>query len=212
MNLPPLGVSTTLFPWIYWGLWTARNKRIFEGKHTTPEEIIGKAIWFAREWIQAQILQAKTHIRVRQGMDDSRSSGTATLGFTDAAWNATYRSAGCGWILFTPKGSEILHGSCSFHNISSPIMAEAMVVRAALSQAHQIGISEICIKLDCQVLVASLSSHCHPADIYGITRDIETLSSCFSASSFVYISRTLNSQADSLAKAALYSNYLRPTN
>ena len=88
-------------------------------------------------------------------------------------------------------------------------MAEALAVRSALLIALEAGITRICVKSDCQALVAIISSRQHPADLHGITRDIELLSLSFDCISFVYISRNLNFAADTLAKSALYST---PTN
>ncbi|KAF3495385.1 hypothetical protein DY000_02052382 [Brassica cretica] len=48
-------------------------------------------------------------------------------------------------------------------------------IRSALLHALEAGILEICIKSDCQALIAALSSKRHPADLYGITWDIETI-------------------------------------
>ncbi|KAL0712642.1 hypothetical protein Bca4012_019620 [Brassica carinata] len=84
-------------------------------------------------------------------------------------------------------------------------MAEAMAIRSALLHALEAGFSKICIKSDCQALVATITSNRHPADLYGISRDIEYLSSCFLSISFSFISRNLNSLADLLAKSVLYS-------
>ena len=85
------------------------------------------------------------------------------------------------------------------------LMAEAMAVRSALINAREMGFSRICIKSDCQALVAIISSNQHPADLHGITRDIEHLSLSFDCISYVFISRNLNFVADALVKSALYS-------
>ena len=83
-------------------------------------------------------------------------------------------------------------------------MAEALAVREALLHATLLHLSNICLKSDNQVLVKALTSKQHPVELYGINLDIENLSSSFSSVSFSYISRTLNSAADALAKSALY--------
>ena len=68
-----------------------------------------------------------------------------------------------------------LQDARAFEFISSPLMAEAIAIRSALLHALEAGILEICIKSDCQALIAALSSKRHPADLYGITWDIETI-------------------------------------
>ncbi|KAJ4880720.1 Zinc knuckle CX2CX4HX4C protein [Raphanus sativus] len=205
-NLPPLGVTGALFPWICWGLWTARNNLLFENRKFSPTEILARAIINARDWNQAQ-----------NTTTSSQSVGTTSVSlgqqrhspcivcFTDAAWLVTTNRAGCGWSFSIPDVHPSLQGTKTFESVSSSLMAEALAVRSALLHAREAGITEICIKTDCQALVAILLSKRLPAELYGISRDIEILSTYFSCISFIYISRTLNSVADSLAKSALYS-------
>ena len=208
-NLPPLGVSTALFPWIVWGIWTARNSLIFENRHYTPLDIISKSIRMAREWSNAQLTSTPNppthHSRELQPL----ITPPFVFCFTDAAWQAGSNRAGCGWILKDHRDDFLKQGTGTFNNTSSPLMAEALAVRSALLIALDMGITRICIKSDCQALVATIFSKKHPADLHGITRDIELLSLSFNCISFVFISRNLNCAADTLAKSALYS---APTN
>ena len=100
----------------------------------------------------------------------------------------------------------MLQGTKALDCVSSPMMAEDIAIRSDLFHAlDEAGFSQICIKSDCQALVDAISSKRHPGDLYGISRDIEHLSSCFSSISFSIISRNLNSLADSLTKSVLYS-------
>ena len=53
--LPPTGASSAnIFPWLCWAIWITRNKRIFDNKILSPEDIISKAISEAVEWQSAQ--------------------------------------------------------------------------------------------------------------------------------------------------------------
>ena len=54
VNLPPVGSSASLFPWICWGLWINRNLHTFENKQTPPPEILSRATALLREWEAAQ--------------------------------------------------------------------------------------------------------------------------------------------------------------
>ena len=83
-------------------------------------------------------------------------------------------------------------------------MAEALAVRSALLHALEAGYSRICLKSDCQALVAIITSTYHPTELYGITRDIEHLSLSFDCIMFTFIPKNLNVMADSLAKSVLY--------
>ncbi|KAL0751615.1 hypothetical protein Bca101_033618 [Brassica carinata] len=129
--------------------------------------------------------------------------------FTDASWNSTSHKAGGGWYCIDHENVIILQGARVFEIISSPLMAEAIAIRSALLHALEAGITEICIKSDYQALIAAIFSKRFPADLYRISRDIETLSLCFVCISFCFIPRNLNSRADSMAKFVLNSS---PTN
>lgn len=49
--LPPAGITTgSLVPWIFWAIWKARNKFVFEGHSASPEDTLSSAIKLAREW------------------------------------------------------------------------------------------------------------------------------------------------------------------
>lgn len=82
-------------------------------------------------------------------------------------------------------------------------MAEALAVLEAISQARYEGRAKICIKSDSQMLIRAINSGKHQKELYGILHDINQIAACFLEISFVFISRTANCEADSLAKYAL---------
>ena len=56
LNLPPSGmVLGSLFPWICWNIWIARNYKTFEKRNFDAKETLSKAIVDAREWQAAQL-------------------------------------------------------------------------------------------------------------------------------------------------------------
>ncbi|XP_013608331.1 PREDICTED: uncharacterized protein LOC106315106 [Brassica oleracea var. oleracea] len=207
INLPPLGIKETIFPWICWAIWTARNYLIFENRNFEPTDILSKAIANAREWNASQLPGLDPPIARNPRLPPTLTITTEPACFTDAAWHSSTNRAGCGWYILTPEKTITLQGTRMFEHISSPLMAEALAIRSALLHALDAGITLICIKSDCQALINALSSKYHSADIYGIIRDIEALSYRFSRISFSFIPRSQNSMADTLAKSAMYSAF-----
>lgn len=121
-----------------------------------------------------------------------------------------YRStnrAGCGWYNVSFEGDILFQRSCVFEFITSALMAEALSIRSALVHASEAGIFKICIKSDCQALIAAISSKWHSIELFGIIRDIETLFLRFSCISFSFIPRSVNCMADTLAKSVLHSAF-----
>ena len=179
---------------------------IFENRIPSPDEIISKAFRAAREWNAAQSTPEPGPSAQRQRTLQPSSTSTSIACFTDAAWQAGTNKAGCRWIFQDSCNEGLCQGTRTFSYISSALMAEAIAVRSALINACEMGFSKICIKSDFQALVATIiSSNQHPADLHGITRDIEHLSLSFDCISYVFISRNLNFVADALVKSALYS-------
>ncbi|CAN7121846.1 unnamed protein product, partial [Brassica rapa subsp. narinosa] len=206
VSLPPLGVSIDLFLWICWGIWLARNKVVFENRTSSPSEVFSQSVRYSREWQNAQSHQGQQHtptnlhVQPRVGRD-------TIICYSDAAWKHSSPVAGCGWSFQSPQGRILLNGSCTHLHVKSPLQAEALALREAILNAKSLGYSKICFKSDCQGLLAAINSKVPPAELFGIIRDIESLSFSFSACSFVFVSRTANSLTDSLAKSALCNGF-----
>lgn len=62
LNLPLSGLSTIpLYPCLFWQLWKARNRFLFEDKSFSVQKICSKAILAAREWRAAQFSTPIVH-------------------------------------------------------------------------------------------------------------------------------------------------------
>ncbi|XP_013617038.1 uncharacterized protein LOC106377908 [Brassica napus] len=199
--LPPSGVNVDLFPWLCWCIWLARNSLTFEKLDLCPEDIICKTLRPAREWQDSQ--PPKVAQAPNQRRQTSASDQDTVICYTDAAWKPLTGDAGFGWIFQDSTGQTIGQGSSTEPHVASALMAEAIAIREALLHARTLHYSKICIRSDNQVLTKALNSKQHPVEIYGLTLDIETLSSLFSSMQCSFISRSLNISADKLVKSAL---------
>lgn len=60
LSLPPVGISEgPIFPWVFWALWSARNKKVFNAKETTPKEAMTSAVLNTKEWLNARMKEEK---------------------------------------------------------------------------------------------------------------------------------------------------------
>lgn len=143
-NLPPLGVAVNLFPWICWGIWTARNFYVFENRISMPVEIISKSIRTAREWSLAQSTPTSAPSTHHHHMPLPISTSPSVVCFTDAAWQAGSNRAGCGWILKDHRDECLQQGTRTFNHTSLPLMAEALAVRSALLNARSWHYQNLC--------------------------------------------------------------------
>ncbi|CAL9236281.1 unnamed protein product, partial [Arabidopsis halleri] len=100
--LPPTGIGHgLLFPWIMWTIWTCRNKKIFDQKSISSQEIISQATVAAKEWIGARLCHQSPQILSSINPIPEIGAGTIRC-FTDAAWRKDSREAGFGWIFIDP--------------------------------------------------------------------------------------------------------------
>ncbi|XP_018479542.2 uncharacterized protein LOC108850518 [Raphanus sativus] len=208
--LSPLGVTTPILPLILWALWTARNVVIFEQRSYTVEETAIRVIKLAREWSQAQshkkesstTTQGSNFVLPHLGSPLPPPIGT-TIIKTDAAWDKKSQTTGLAWIDAGPPSYRIMQGARIHRNVASPLAAEALAIRTALQDATASKVSLLRTYSDNQTLIRAINGKLFEKEIYGILKDIETLSSLFVESSFCFLSRAKNGQADFLAKSIL---------
>lgn len=179
--LPPSGISLNILPWSLWEIWTSRNALIFEGRRYSPSE---KQVWHAPR-------------------PPSSSDNTKTTCKTDAAWSKEKLLAGLGWIFSGSTLRTPITGSAVEASVKSPLVAEAVAIRAALCMATNLEITLIEVLSDNQTLVRAISGITQAKEIIGIVKDIRSIASEFASSSFSFIPRSQNSTADALAKEAL---------
>ncbi|KAL1214031.1 hypothetical protein V5N11_007392 [Cardamine amara subsp. amara] len=115
-------------------------------------------------------------------------------------------------ILWSHQSTGVVtkHGAAD-QFVLSPLMAEALAIKAALSHALELGISSLCLRSDAQDLVRAISSREYIKELFGILFYIHSLASNFSSLAFVFVPRLSNVAVDDLAKlcGANFSYLLR---
>lgn len=127
---------------------------------------------------------------------------------TDAAWHKDKLVAGLGWVFSGPRLESPIKGSMCEALIGSPLIAEASAVRSAMCMAINLEFSYLEVLSDNLTLIRAISGITQAKEIIGIVKDIRSISTEFASISFAHISRSLNGEADSLAKESLRFSYL----
>ena len=199
-TLPPAGiVSGSLVPWVMWAMWKARNRFVFEGFSSFPEDTLLSAIRLAREWS----LKGKPEISgpfKNRKMSKPVPHGT-TVVRTDAAWCATSKRAGLGWIILAPFQKKTFQQQTEF--VSSPLMAEGLALREAVLTCRRMELRNLRFESDSIQLIKCISSCEVLSELHSVVSDILELSCCFDSFSFEWIPREKNMEADGVAKGAL---------
>ncbi|KAF2535389.1 hypothetical protein F2Q68_00020817 [Brassica cretica] len=170
------------------GLWINRNLRTFENKQTSPPEIPSRAISLLREWETAQPTSSDRSRPLPPQLLTQISSPSTIICNTDAAWNKDTKDSGLAWIFTSPTGREITRG-CSHQTIvSSPLMAEALAIRAALEHAVSLNITIIWLRSDCKGLIQAIFTNQRSVELFGVLSDIESTI----ISSFAFFTHLLN--------------------
>ncbi|KAF3585036.1 hypothetical protein F2Q69_00030319 [Brassica cretica] len=98
--------------------------------------------WGAKEWSAAQLDSDASNNNTKVPtlpLLPSMPEETTTCN-TDAAWNPISREAGLGWILSNQDTSTLQRSQFQTH-VQSAIAAEALAIRAALSHAIHLGVT-----------------------------------------------------------------------
>ncbi|ESQ45920.1 hypothetical protein EUTSA_v10011015mg [Eutrema salsugineum] len=210
-TLPPTGLpKRSLYPWILWNLWTARNQKIFSSRLLMADELISKEFGEAREWKDNQITPNLDPPKANPNPPfiDPPPAGTITC-HTDAAWHEESQKAGVAWILSYDQQRQSTTHSSSVEHVSSALMAEALAIRSAVMHAKNAHIKNLLLLSDSQVVLRSIEAGNLIMDLHGILADIDSSTAAFNFVRFKFIPRKENCNADLAAKLALMgSNHL----
>ncbi|CAG7907135.1 unnamed protein product, partial [Brassica rapa] len=205
--LPPSGITNSILPWICWSIWKARNILIFENRTLSPVETATNGIRLAREWNLAQpVKEGKNPSRTSIPTGEHRSNAelqASPICKSDAAWNNQTKKAGLAWIINGPDNKRITQGIEVKEYVFSPLIAEALALRAAISTAVNLDLSGLRVFSDNITLIRAINNDMQAKEIYGIVNDIQRIASAFVAISFSHLNRKNNVEADCLAKQAL---------
>ncbi|CDY24019.1 BnaC03g16720D [Brassica napus] len=105
------------------------------------------------------------------------------------AWDKSRNKAGIAWIFKGTLDSGPKHGSTVTDCVNSPLVAEALAVRASLYEAATLEFQNLRVYLDNSTLIGAINNKTRRKEILGIINDIQRISSVFVSIVFFHISR-----------------------
>lgn len=185
---------------------------LFEDYHMKEGEVVSTAISEARKWEAAQSLktQGPKHNLSGKALISSRRSFLGPVCFVDASWQATTHIGGMGWIFKDTESGRPVTNTTNRSHVASALMAEALAVKAAISDAALRNFMSMSVCSDSKVLMDCINSRSRCLEVQSVLNDISALSASFESISFHFVSRSLNVEADSLAKRSLLDFVSQP--
>ncbi|KAL9280963.1 putative RNA-directed DNA polymerase [Arabidopsis thaliana] len=169
--LPLTGLGKgPIFPWGIGSIWTARNNKIFKDKVVLPPEVALQSILRAKEWQSAQQnLVKRSYSRV--SLPRAVFSPDLIFCNTDAAWiDSTV--AGLRWIFSNQTKQLGFQASRYVSCVASPLMAESLVVLAALHHALEFGFVNLFLASDSTAVIKAIKAKSQSKELHGILHDV----------------------------------------
>ncbi|KAF2592512.1 hypothetical protein F2Q70_00044192 [Brassica cretica] len=200
-----IGDISSIFPWIMWYQWKARNNKCFSNLDTTALDILQLARQEAEVWKMAQIVET-TFTKEEENNQRRNPSPAPNLTHqwrcqVDASWVEASDGIGMGFVLFEQE-VEVLRGRCKGPQTETPLHAEAESLCWAMKEVNNRGCRRINFESDCQQLVHIIQRKKQWPALEPVLDEIKAMNALFKDLSLMFISRSANVRADNLAKEA----------
>ena len=198
-----LSESFSMFPWLVWYIWKARNDKCFNGKDISPVDTLQLATQEAIAWKIAQLGEPLEDSDVTTMTQTNQPTGTSSADIwtcqVDGSWSAKEEWMGLGFVLFANE-EIILEGQRCCTRAQAPLHAEAESLSWAMKEVTNRGFHRVRFESDCQQLVNIILKEEEWPSMANEIEDIKATATCLQKFELSYISRSLNFRADSLAK------------
>lgn len=182
-----------------WYIWFARNSVIFQKQQFDIATCLAKAQRILLEFEDAN--RRFTDNQSSIGEDHPRTLNHCCFRITSDAAIREQRGCGLGVVIWDNHGQVCAAKIQNVEMLRSPEVAEALACRLGIQLAISLDIQQVQIETDCLSLVQKLKSGAQDCTEFGeIIADIQHLCSSFCYFHFLYVPRSDNKVAHSLAK------------
>lgn len=188
---------------LFWSIWLCRNEVVWNHKQWSPGDVTRLVSRLVDEWNSLGVNGAESIAVAPMQLDHSMlSSNTITI-HVDAA---VFPDRDDGFVAAVAHegGSRFVAAmNGSVRCLQNPILAEALAIKEALSWAKNNGWERLVLYSDCQLVCQMLEGSSMIYSYVGcVLRDCLALKRLFVEISFHFVSRSANTLAHALARAA----------
>ncbi|XP_061993511.1 uncharacterized protein LOC133711397 [Rosa rugosa] len=198
--------DASLFLILVWFVWKERNKRLWNGRFASLDQLAFQVTSF---YHLHRSVQAPSRRVVGRGNSQWTPPSPGWLKANCVGiYDASSHSGGIGVVLKDSSGS-IVGGVCSkVRWVSNLPTVEVSACRAACNLVDRFGLAPVAFESNCQHVVTTINSQGVNTSLLGrVYEDIFTMLGSLHGSYFSYISRTANKVANMMARFALGSDF-----
>ncbi|CAH9116902.1 unnamed protein product, partial [Cuscuta epithymum] len=187
--------------WGCWGIWCERNQRLWQGVYTEANFILQKTKIFVSGWEQAHQVSSKQRGRLLQEGPGWNCPKPGRLKLNvDAAVRVD--RCGLGWILRNENGDFVAGVSMPWQGKLSPLEAELIGIREALSWTFEQGWNAVDVESDASRAISEIQQGSSTSTVGLLAGDMNEKGTSFIDISFTHIRRSANRPAHELDQAA----------
>lgn len=147
--------NVSMFPWLLWFIWKARNDMCFTAKNVSPLDTVQHARQETEEWRVAQIVEEVIEEEQVERELEQPVVQPARCRWkcqVDASWKSTTKGVGVGFVLLDDD-RVIMVGLRNYTRAASPLQAEAEGLSWAMKELLHRDFKDVRFESDCQQLV-----------------------------------------------------------
>ncbi|XP_021766152.1 uncharacterized protein LOC110730643 [Chenopodium quinoa] len=181
-----------------WGLWTARNTKVFKGIGVTTATVVELVNLALKDH---EVFNEEDKTRDMGGIE-ARREPTLPPGFNhvDGSWDKASTRAGIGWAFICPNQADTNDGGGKYGTAFSALQCEAWACLEALKWANRQGKEEVLVLSDSVLLLENLrSNQGKEISIAWLIEDIRVIALNFRKCSIIKVTREQVQRANDIA-------------
>lgn len=172
--------TRSVFPWLVWEVWKARNALAFDNKTVSAYTIASRAFEEASSWQKTMILKTNTEIvdvvvRTEENIGWIKPPSGCLKCNVGSSWVDPHHPSGASWILRGEDGQTIMHSRRSYSFMRSKAEADLWAMLWAVECMHNTHQVNVIFEASSEQLHNVLCEPLHHLEFTGVVQSINQL-------------------------------------